>query len=210
MTQPHFIVFANEKGGTGKSTSLSVLLRFLDPWAGSYTARGTQDTIVDMLTRAPADLVGRIAWCPQEAHIFRSTVRGNLALSQQTVPGDEDMVAALHAAGLDEWADAEGLDRWVGDHGSEVSGGQRQRLAVARTLLTGADVIVLDEPTAHLDDETANRVIDDLRRNLVSRTVVMVTHDRRLITDDDTVVDLGERPENTAAAESVSLASTRT
>ena len=196
--------------GTGKSTSLSVLLRFLDPWAGSYTARGTQDTIVDMLTRAPADLVGRIAWCPQEAHIFRSTVRGNLALSQQTVPGDEDMVAALHAAGLDEWADAEGLDRWVGDHGSEVSGGQRQRLAVARTLLTGADVIVLDEPTAHLDDETANRVIDDLRRNLVSRTVVMVTHDRRLITDDDTVVDLGERPENTAAAESVSLASTRT
>src|SRR5699024_5106035 len=69
--------------GTGKSTSLSVLLRFLDPWAGSYTARGTQDTIVDMLTRAPADLVGRIAWCPQEAHIFRSTVRGNLALSQQ-------------------------------------------------------------------------------------------------------------------------------
>src|SRR5699024_5486482 len=142
--------------GTGKSTSLSVLLRFLDPWAGSYTARGTQDTIVDMLTRAPADLVGRIAWCPQEAHIFRSTVRGNLALSQQTVPGDEDMVAVLHAAGLDEWADAEGLDRWVGDHGSEVSGGQRQRLAVARTLLTGADVIVLDELTAHLDDETAN------------------------------------------------------
>jgi ATP-binding cassette subfamily C protein CydCD len=196
--------------GTGKSTSLSVLLRFLDPWAGSYTARSTRDTIVDMLTRAPADLVGRIAWCPQEAHIFRSTVRGNLALSQQTVPGDEDMVAALRAAGLDEWADAEGLDRWVGDHGSEVSGGQRQRLAVARTLLTGADVIVLDEPTAHLDDETANRVIDDLRNNLVSRTVVMVTHDRRLITDDDTVVDLGERPENTAAAESVSLASTRT
>src|SRR5699024_11533914 len=90
-------------------------------------------------------------------------------------------IVALHAASRDDWADAQGLDRWVGDHGSEVSGGQRQRLAVARTLLTGADVIVLDEPTAHLDDATANRVIDDLRRNLVSRTVVMVTHDRRQI-----------------------------
>src|SRR5699024_11841994 len=91
--------------GPGKSTILSVLLRFLAPWAGSYTARSTQGTVVDMLARAPADLVGRIAWCPQEAHIFRSTVRGNLALSQQTVPGDEDMLAALRAAGLNEWAD---------------------------------------------------------------------------------------------------------
>src|SRR5699024_1629588 len=120
------------------------------------------------------------------------------------------MVAAVRAVGLYVWSEAVGLDRLGGVHGSEVSGGQRQRLAVARTLLTGADVIVLDEPTAHMDDETANRVIDDLRRNLVSRTVVMVTHDRRLIAENDTVVDLGERPESTAAAESVSLASNRT
>ncbi|WP_209324708.1 thiol reductant ABC exporter subunit CydC [Brevibacterium renqingii] len=177
--------------GTGKSTSLSVLLRFLDPWAGSYTAADSQGAAFDMLSSAPTDLVGRIAWCPQEAHIFRSTVRGNLSLAQSTVPGDEEMIDALHAAGLAEWADGEGLENWVGDHGSDVSGGQRQRLAVARTLLTGADVIVLDEPTAHLDDETAARLIDDLRRNLVSRTVVMVTHDRRLIRSEDTVVDLG-------------------
>ena len=101
------------------------------------------------------------------------------------------MTAALRAAGLGDWADAEGLDRWVGDRGTEISGGQRQRLAVARTLLTGADVIVLDEPTAHLDDETARPLIDDLRGNLRDRTVVMVTHDRRLIADGDEVVDLG-------------------
>ena len=177
--------------GTGKTTSLSVLLRFLDPWSGSYRARDRNGTGHDMLTRSPEDLVGRIAWCPQEAHVFRSTVRGNLALAQRTVPGDDEMTAALRAAGLGDWADAAGLDRWVGDRGTEISGGQRQRLAVARTLLTGADVIVLDEPTAHLDDETARLLIDDLRGNLRDRTVVMVTHDRRLIADGDEVVDLG-------------------
>lgn len=101
------------------------------------------------------------------------------------------MISVLRAAGLSDWADAEGLDRWVGDHGAEISGGQRQRLAVARTLLTGADVIVLDEPTAHLDDETARLLIDDLRGSLGDRTVVMVTHDRSLIADGDEVVDLG-------------------
>ncbi|WP_025776747.1 thiol reductant ABC exporter subunit CydC [Brevibacterium sp. VCM10] len=177
--------------GTGKTTSLSVLLRFLDPWSGSYHVRDRTGVGHDMLTRSPADLVGRIAWCPQEAHVFRSTVRGNLALARQTVPGDDEMVSALRAAGLGDWADIAGLDRWVGDHGTEISGGQRQRLAVARTLLTGADVIVLDEPTAHLDDETARLLVDDLRENLRDRTVVMVTHDRRLIADGDEVVDLG-------------------
>lgn len=177
--------------GTGKTTSLSVLLRFLDPWSGSYHVRDRTGVGHDMLTRSPADLVGRIAWCPQEAHVFRSTVRGNLALARQTVPGDDEMVSALRAAGLGDWADIAGLDRWVGDHGTEISGGQRQRLAVARTLLTGADVIVLDEPTAHLDDETARLLVDDLRGNLRDRTVVMVTHDRRLIADGDEVVDLG-------------------
>jgi ATP-binding cassette subfamily C protein CydCD len=186
--------------GTGKSTTLSVLLRFLDPWAGDYTARTGNGDAVDMIKRAPEDLAGTIAWCPQESHIFRSTVRGNLALSQRSLPDDEEMFTALRAAGLSEWADAEGLERWVGDHGSEVSGGQRQRLAVARTLLTGADVIVLDEPTAHLDDDTGFALIDDLRRSLGSRMVVMVTHDRRLIANGDHVVDLGVRAPAAAGA----------
>ncbi|MGC3021654.1 thiol reductant ABC exporter subunit CydC [Brevibacterium sp. FAM 24630] len=195
--------------GTGKTTSLSVLLRFLDPWSGSYTARDSEGEGHDMLTRSPEDLVGQLAWCPQEAHVFRSTVRGNLALARPSLPADAEMFEALRAAGLGEWADAAGLDRWVGDHGTEVSGGQRQRLAVARTLLTGAGVIVLDEPTAHLDDETARDLIDDLRRSLVERTVVIVTHDRRLINVGDTVVDLGRNAPEDGRAE-VSPASSRT
>ena len=179
--------------GTGKSTTLSVLLRFLDPWSGSYRAEDGAGRETDVLDLAPADLAGRIAWCPQEAHIFRSTVRGNLAIARGATPTDEEMYAALTNAGLREWADPAGLELWVGDHGTEVSGGQRQRLAVARTLLSGAKVIVLDEPTAHLDEDMAHRVVADLRKNLDSHAVVMVTHDRSLVADGDQVVELGGR-----------------
>ncbi|WP_231441306.1 thiol reductant ABC exporter subunit CydC [Brevibacterium zhoupengii] len=178
--------------GTGKSTTLSVLLRFLDPWTGSYRADDEAGHQTDVLSLAPADLAGRIAWCPQEAHIFRSTVRGNLAIARSEAPTTEEMCAALTRAGLGEWADAAGLDLRVGDHGADISGGQRQRLAVARTILSGAEVIVLDEPTAHLDDEMAHRLLADLRMSLDSHAVVMVTHDRSLIDEDDRLVVLGD------------------
>ncbi|WP_342037827.1 thiol reductant ABC exporter subunit CydC [Brevibacterium ammoniilyticum] len=177
--------------GSGKTTSVSVLLRFIDPWAGTYEAGEGGGERIDVLDLGPEELAGRVAWCPQEAHVFRSTVRGNLALAPQTVPDDAAMFAALRAAGLGHWATPAGLDRWVGDHGAEISGGERQRLAVARTLLTGAEVIVLDEPTAHLDAETAHRLIGDLRSSLNDRTVIMVTHDRSLIEPADRVIRLG-------------------
>ena len=178
--------------GTGKSTTLSVLLRFLDPWTGSYRAEDEAGRETDVLSLAPSDLAGRIAWCPQEAHIFRSTVRGNLAIARSGTPTTEEMCEALTRAGLGEWADAAGLDLWVGDHGADISGGQRQRLAVARTILSGAEVIVLDEPTAHLDDEMAHRLVADLRMSLDSHAVVMVTHDRSLIAEGDRLVELGD------------------
>lgn len=179
--------------GSGKSTTLSVLLRFLDPWSGTYRAEDDEGRATDMLGLAPSDLAGRVAWCPQEAHVFRSTVRGNLAIARPDAPTAEEMYAALTSAGLEEWADPDGLELWVGDHGTDISGGQRQRLAVARTLLSGAEVIVLDEPTAHLDAGLAHRLVTDLRTNLDSHTVVMVTHDHSLIAAGDRVVDLGSR-----------------
>nr|WP_284711180.1 thiol reductant ABC exporter subunit CydC [Brevibacterium sp. XM4083] len=179
------------ESGSGKTTTVSVLLRFLTPWRGRYDARERNGKRIDVLALDPAELAGRIAWCPQEAHVFRSTVRGNLALARRDVPDDEEMFAALTAAGLGHWASPEGLDRWVGDHGSEISGGERQRLAVARTLLSGAEVIVLDEPTAHLDAATAHRLVADLRANLPGHTVIMVTHDESLIDSGDRVLRLG-------------------
>jgi ATP-binding cassette subfamily C protein CydCD len=155
--------------GSGKSTLLSVLLGFLPVAAGRV------------------GVTGRAAWCPQEAHLFDSTIRGNLLLGR---PGsgngtvgsgkesDSDMTAALASVGLAGLLERlpAGLDTRIGPGGAFLSGGERQRLAVARTLMTGAEVILLDEPTAHLDAESARAMLADLRQGLRHRTVVLVTH----------------------------------
>ncbi|VXB55322.1 hypothetical protein ARTHRO8AJ_290095 [Arthrobacter sp. 8AJ] len=151
--------------GSGKSTLLSVLLGFLPPASGQVL------------------VTGRAAWCPQEAHLFDSTIRGNLLLGRPatngaTPAGDHDLEAVLAAVGLSALVGRlpAGLDTRIGPGGAFLSGGERQRLAVARTLLTGAEVILLDEPTAHLDAGSAAAMLADLRAGLRDRTVVLVTH----------------------------------
>ena len=151
--------------GSGKSTLLSVLLGFLPPAAGQVK------------------VTGRAAWCPQEAHLFDSTIRGNLLLGRPSgdaasPAGDVELQAVLAAVGLAGLVGRlpAGLDTRIGPGGAFLSGGERQRLAVARTLLTGAEVILLDEPTAHLDAESAAAMLADLRSGLRDRTVVLVTH----------------------------------
>ncbi|MGA8787993.1 MAG: thiol reductant ABC exporter subunit CydD [Paenarthrobacter sp.] len=148
--------------GAGKTTLLSVLLGFLP------------------LTRGTAKLTGTAAWCPQEAHLFDSTIRGNLMLSRPAAakPSEAEMHKALADVGLDAVVDAlpDGLDARIGPGGSFLSGGERQRLAMARTLLTGASVLLLDEPTAHLDSGSAREMMAILRQGLKDVTVVLVTH----------------------------------
>ncbi|WP_018761092.1 thiol reductant ABC exporter subunit CydD [Arthrobacter sp. 135MFCol5.1] len=165
--------------GSGKSTLLSILLGFLAPAAGR------------------AQVSGRAAWCPQEAHLFDSTIRGNLLLGRAAGTGgppvsEDDLGAVLAAVGLDGLVERlpAGLDTRIGPGGAFLSGGERQRLAVARTLLTGADVILLDEPTAHLDAEAAAAMLADLRRGLRDRTVVLVTHNGADIAGTDARLEL--------------------
>ncbi|WP_332761458.1 thiol reductant ABC exporter subunit CydD [Pseudarthrobacter sp.] len=170
--------------GAGKSTLLAVLLGFLPAATGRAAVTGTA------------------AWCPQEAHLFDSTLRGNLMLgvpSAAAVPsadapagGEAELEAALAAVGLSALVSRlpAGLDTRIGPGGSFLSGGERQRLAVARTLLTGAGVILLDEPTAHLDAQSGREMLADLRAGLKDRTVVMVTHNPADIQPDDTRLEL--------------------
>jgi ATP-binding cassette subfamily C protein CydCD len=138
------------------------------------------------------DLRAHMAWLPQEAHVFASTIRANLALAAPR--GEltaERMRSALVATGLGPLLAAlpEGLDTPVGAGGTALSGGERRRLAAARALLADRDVVLLDEPTAHLDPPTAASLVGDLRAALAGRVVVCVTHDD-LEQPDDTVVRL--------------------
>ncbi|MBT2512123.1 thiol reductant ABC exporter subunit CydD [Arthrobacter sp. ISL-30] len=172
--------------GSGKSTLMAVLLGFLPPAAGSVRA------------------TGKVAWCPQEAHLFDSTIRGNLMLGlggfrrsdQDDAPvwmEETRMQDALKAVGLAALVEGfeEGIDTRIGPGGAFLSGGERQRLAVARTLMTGAEVILLDEPTAHLDAESGSRMLAELRAGLADRTVILVTHNPADINDADVRLVLG-------------------
>jgi len=162
--------------GSGKSTLLSVLLGFLPVAAGRV------------------GVTGRAAWCPQEAHLFDSTIRGNLLLgkpgyesSSGAQQADAELLDVLASVGLISLLEPlpAGLDTRIGPGGAFLSGGERQRLAVARTLMTGAEVILLDEPTAHLDAGSARAMLADLRQGLRERTVVLVTHNPADIRPED-------------------------
>ncbi|WP_240691747.1 thiol reductant ABC exporter subunit CydD [Arthrobacter sp. CAU 1506] len=159
--------------GSGKSTLLGVLLGFLPLASGQYLVNGAASV-------APRSA---IAWMPQEAHLFNSTVRANLLLARppEEAPTEEQLRSALAAVGLGDFLAGlpDGLQTRIGPGGHFLSGGQRQRLAVARALLADADVVLLDEPTAHLDREAADALLLDLRRALAGKAVVMVTHDER-------------------------------
>ncbi|WP_168199772.1 thiol reductant ABC exporter subunit CydC [Citricoccus sp. SGAir0253] len=174
--------------GSGKSTLLAVLLGFLPPHAGRYVLQSSAPA-------APAQALRRVAWCPQDAHLFDSTLRANLALARD--PGDRpseaEMRAALALVGLGGWLGTRpaGLDTRLGPAGHHLSGGQRQRVAVARALLARADVVLLDEPTAHLGADEAAALVADLRHALRGRTAVMVTHDERFAAAGTTGLRLG-------------------
>ncbi|MGX5682154.1 thiol reductant ABC exporter subunit CydC [Schumannella luteola] len=173
--------------GSGKSTLLSVLLGSLTASSGSI--------LIDGRVADPELLAATVAWCPQEAHLFDSTVRANLLLgrARDDRPSDDELEDALHRAGLGAVLAAlpEGLDTRIGSQGSRLSGGERQRLAIARTLLSRRSVILLDEPTAHLDEDTARALLADLRAAFADRIVVLVTHHVDDVRVDDVRVSLG-------------------
>jgi ATP-binding cassette subfamily C protein CydCD len=176
--------------GSGKSTLLTLLLGYLHPDSGTYRLGGADSRDLER-----PDIQKRIAWAPQEGHLFDSTLRGNLLLarSREDAPGDDELEAALVRVGLgpllDELPDR--LDTRVGPQGSHLSGGQRQRVSVARTLLTRAEVVLLDEPTAHLDREGAEALLADLRDATRKQTTVLVTHRFDDIREGDQVITLG-------------------
>ena len=144
--------------GAGKSTLAGVLLRFLDYEQGAVTLDGVE--ISDLSGEDCRRVVGLVG---QDAHIFDTTVEENLRMaSRQATEGE--IRGALSAVRLLDWVESlpAGMDTELGERGARMSGGQRQRLAVARALLADFPVLVLDEPGEHLDTATADGILADL------------------------------------------------
>jgi thiol reductant ABC exporter CydC subunit len=176
--------------GAGKSTLAAVLARFVEYESGSIQLDGVE--LRDLSGEQVRNVVGLVE---QDAHIFDSTLRENLRLAK---PGasDPELRAALAQARLGDWVTTLplGLDTPVGEHGSSLSGGQRQRIAVARALLADFPILVLDEPSEHLDAQTADALIADLLAATEGRTTLLITH--RLVgldgIDEIVVLDQGQ------------------
>ncbi len=160
------------RSGAGKSTLAEVLLRFLPYDSGTATLDGVElaDVAGDDCRRA----IGLVA---QDAHVFNSTLEANLRLARPEATR-EQLRTALDRAQLLDWIDGlpAGLETEVGEFGSRMSGGQRQRLAVARALLAGFPLLVLDEPGEHLDVETADALLADVLDAAPTQGILLITH----------------------------------
>jgi ABC-type multidrug transport system fused ATPase/permease subunit len=181
--------------GCGKSTLAAALVRHLAPLAGRYTLDGH-----DAQRLGSAEVRRHVGLVDDNPYVFSSSLRENLRLARPPA-GDAEVVDALCAAGLGSWYAGlpDGLDTLLGEGATGVSGGERARLGIARALLAGPEVLVLDEPTAHLDTATARAVTATVlaARGPGSgarhrRSLVWITHDEVGLADMDQVLTLSE------------------
>ncbi|MEW2285917.1 ABC transporter ATP-binding protein [Streptomyces sp. NPDC047841] len=165
--------------GAGKSTIAKLQLRFYDPDRGAVRLDGT-----DLRRLGLSDVRDSVAVVLQETLVFHGTVRDNIAYGR---PGatDSDIVAAARAADAHDFIELlpEGYDTLVGQRGRTLSGGQCQRLAIARAMVRDAPVLLLDEPTAGLDARSGRRIMDPLRRLMAGRTTVVISHNLLTVRD---------------------------
>ena len=158
--------------GAGKSTLVSVIERFLEPESGTLTLGG-----VDTRQLTPDAVRERIAVISQHTHLFNTTVRQNLLIARPDA-SEGEVIAAARLARVHDAITAmpDGYDTIVGEQGARLSGGERQRIAIARALLKDAPILILDEPTAHLDAETERAMLATLFDLMPERATLLITH----------------------------------
>ena len=184
--------------GAGKSSLLALLLRFAEPTSGRIEAGG-----VGLSSIPPQEWRRQIGWVPQDPHLFAASVADNIALGEPAA-SREAIAAAARAAGAAGFIEAlpRGYDTEVGVRGLRLSSGQRQQIALARAFLRDAPLLLLDEPTAHLDADTAARFDATLTALTAGRTVIRVSHDQRQAAGRVLVLDQGRLTQPALAAAS--------
>jgi ATP-binding cassette subfamily C protein CydC len=172
--------------GSGKSTIVNLLLKFWDVQSGSIAIGGID--LRDLRSDDARDLCSVV---PQDIYLFNSTIRDNLLVANADA-SDEQISAASRTALLDGFIDSlpSGLDTVIGENGLLLSGGERQKLAIARAVLKDAPIVVLDEPSANLDAITERRLFESLRPFLAQRTTLIVSHRRIAAEIADNVIRL--------------------
>ncbi|WP_419897844.1 thiol reductant ABC exporter subunit CydD [Roseomonas sp. USHLN139] len=158
--------------GSGKSSVLRLLMGFCQPDGGRIALNGRDATAL-----RPEELRRLSSYVGQKAHLFRDTIRANIAMARPDA-ADAEVEAAARAAHVADFAASlpEGLDTMIGEGGYGLSGGQAQRVAIARAFLRNRPLVLLDEPTAHLDPATEGELLDSLRRLCAGRTAIIATH----------------------------------
>jgi ATP-binding cassette, subfamily B, bacterial len=192
--------------GAGKSTIAALLCRLHDPVDGAVTLDGS-----DLRDLTLESLHGHVGLVLQDPTLFRASIRDNIAYGRPDA-ATEEVVRAAEVADAHQFVQAlpQGYDTVLAERGASLSGGQRQRLALARAVLTGTPILILDEPTTGLDARSERSVLEALRRVSAGRTTVVITHrmaaamtaDRIVVLEHGVVVELGDH-ESLMAADGV-------
>jgi ATP-binding cassette subfamily C protein CydD len=188
VIQPGQKVALVGRSGAGKSTVAQLLLRFIEPTAGQIIIDGR-----GLSTIPPDDWRERIAWVPQMPYLFAASVTDNIRLARPDAPLD-DVIRAARQAHADDFIRAlpDGYDTPIGERGARLSGGQAQRIALARAFLKNALLLILDEATSNLDPETEADIQAAIRALMRERTVLIIAHRLGTVMDADQIVVLDQ------------------
>jgi ATP-binding cassette subfamily C protein LapB len=170
--------------GSGKSTIAKLILKLYDPTSGSIMIDGIDITQLD-----PADLRRYIAYVPQDIHLFRGTIKDNIVSSEKH-PNIDDVIYAAQVSGVDDFVQTHplGFDMPIGERGAGLSGGQRQSVGIARSLMKDNSMMLMDEPSNSMDQTTEANLLKRLTDELKQKTVILITQKLSLLSMVDRVI----------------------